>query len=168
MSWIVIWLTYGPDYHFEYLLCADRHYHYDDVIMGAMASQITSLTIVYSTVYSGANQSKHQSSASVALVWENHRGPVSQKMFPFDDVIIWIMNFFWRTNTWKCYNTNAPFTHIDVNSESAGSTVDRLHSIWSLGPTFSFWQFSKIKMNLPNGLSLIEGLAGEHQSCEAH
>ena len=35
--------------------------HYDDVIMGAIASQITSLTIVYSTVYSGADQSKHLS-----------------------------------------------------------------------------------------------------------
>ena len=37
--------------------------------MGTMASQITSLTIVYSTVYSGADQSKHQSSASLAFVW---------------------------------------------------------------------------------------------------
>ena len=37
--------------------------------MAAMASQITSLTIVYSTVYSGADQSKHQSFASLALVW---------------------------------------------------------------------------------------------------
>ena len=36
--------------------------------MGAMTSQITSLTIVYSTVYSGAHQRKHQSSASVAFV----------------------------------------------------------------------------------------------------
>ena len=36
--------------------------------MGAMASQITSLTIVYSTVYSDADQSKHQSSASLAFV----------------------------------------------------------------------------------------------------
>ena len=41
--------------------------HYDDVKMGAMASQITSLTIVYSIVYSGADQYKHQSSASLAL-----------------------------------------------------------------------------------------------------
>ena len=40
--------------------------HYNDVIMGAMASQITSLTSVYSTVYSGAYQRKHQSSASLA------------------------------------------------------------------------------------------------------
>ena len=30
--------------------------HNDDVMIGAMASQITSLTIVYSTVYSGADQ----------------------------------------------------------------------------------------------------------------
>ena len=48
--------------------------HYNDVIMGAMASQITSLTIVYSTVYSGADQRKHQSSASLAFVWGIHRG----------------------------------------------------------------------------------------------
>ena len=42
--------------------------HYDDVIMSAIASPITSLTIVYSTVYPGADQSKHQSSASLAFV----------------------------------------------------------------------------------------------------
>ena len=42
--------------------------HYNDVIMGAMASQITSLTIVYSTVYSGADQRTHESSVSLAFV----------------------------------------------------------------------------------------------------
>ena len=49
--------------------------HYDDVIMGTIASQITSLRSrsVYSTVYSGADQSKHQSSASLAFVWGIHR-----------------------------------------------------------------------------------------------
>ena len=41
--------------------------HYNDVIIGAMASQITSLTIVYSTVYSGADQRRHQSSALLAF-----------------------------------------------------------------------------------------------------
>ena len=74
--------------------------HYDDVIMGTIASQITSLTSVYSTVYSGADQSKHQSSASLAFVWGIHRGPVNsphkwpvtRKMFPFDDVIMLIMH----------------------------------------------------------------------------
>ena len=54
--------------------------HYDDVIMGMMASQITSLTIVYSTVYSGADQSKHQSSASLAFVWGIHRGLVNCRL----------------------------------------------------------------------------------------
>ena len=59
-----------------------------------MASQITSLTIVYSTVYSGADQRKYQSSFVRGL----HRGPmnspqkwpVARKMFPFDDVIMLI------------------------------------------------------------------------------
>ena len=47
--------------------------YYDDVIMTTIASQITSLTVVYSTVYSDADQRKHQSSASLAFVWGIHR-----------------------------------------------------------------------------------------------
>ena len=47
--------------------------HYADVIMTTMASQITSLTDVYSTVYSDADQRKHQSSASLAFVWGIHQ-----------------------------------------------------------------------------------------------
>ena len=47
--------------------------HYDDVIMGAMASQITGLAIVYSILYSGTDQRKHQSSASLAFVRGIHR-----------------------------------------------------------------------------------------------
>ena len=68
--------------------------HYGAVIMGAIASQITSLTIVYSTVSS--DQRKHQSSASLTFVCGIHRGPVNsphkwpvtRKRFPFDDVIM--------------------------------------------------------------------------------
>ena len=52
-------------------MIADKHY--DDVRMGAIASQITSLVIVYSDFYSGVDQRKHQSSASLAFVWGNHR-----------------------------------------------------------------------------------------------
>ena len=67
--------------------------HYNDVTMSTMASQITSLTIVYSTVYSGADQRKHQSSASLAFVrgihqWpvnSPHKGPVTRKTFFFCD-----------------------------------------------------------------------------------
>ena len=51
--------------------------HYCDVTMGAMASQITSLTIVYPTVHLGANQRKHQRSASLAFVWGIHRWPAN-------------------------------------------------------------------------------------------
>ena len=47
--------------------------HYDDVIMTTLASQITSLTVVYSIVYSGVDQRKHQSSASLAFVRWIHR-----------------------------------------------------------------------------------------------
>ena len=71
-------------------------WHYNDVIMSMMASQITSLTIVYSNVYSGTEEWKHQSSASLAFVWGIHRWPanslpkrpVMRKMFPFNDFIM--------------------------------------------------------------------------------
>ena len=64
--------------------------------MSAMVYQITSYTIVCSPVSSGANQRKHQSTASLAHVRGIHRGPVNsphkgpvtRKMFPFDDVIM--------------------------------------------------------------------------------
>ena len=47
--------------------------HYDDVMMTILASQITSLTVVYSIVYSGVDERKHQSSASLAFVQGIHR-----------------------------------------------------------------------------------------------
>ena len=64
--------------------------------MTTMDSQITSLTVVYSTVYSDVDQRKNQSSASLAFVRGDspgpvnspHKGPVTRKMFPFDDVIM--------------------------------------------------------------------------------
>ena len=52
------------------------HVHYIDIIMSPMASQITSLTIVFSTVYSGIDQTKHESSTSLAYVRGIHRGQV--------------------------------------------------------------------------------------------
>ena len=70
--------------------------HYSDVLISMMASQITSLTIVYPTVYSGTDQRKHQSSVSLSFVqgihWSlvnsPHKWPVGWKMFPFDDIIM--------------------------------------------------------------------------------
>ena len=70
--------------------------HYSDVIIGMMVSQITSLTIVDSTIYSGVDQRKHHSFTSLAFVrgihrWpvnSPHKGTVTRKMFPFDDIIM--------------------------------------------------------------------------------
>ena len=72
--------------------------HYCDVIMGAMASQIPSITIVYSTVHSGA---------SLAYVrgihrWpvnSPHKWPVTRKMFPFDDVIMHRCHWIYGMNS---------------------------------------------------------------------
>ena len=84
------------------------HYlnHYTDVIIGTIASQITSLMIVYSTVYSDADQRKYQSSASLAfvrgihrrLVNSPHKWPVTRKMFPFHDVIMILTCCHWSTH----------------------------------------------------------------------
>ena len=70
--------------------------HYTNVTMGTIASQITSLTIVYSTVYSDADQRKYQNSVSLSFVrgihWRlvnsPHKWPVTWNMFSFDDVIM--------------------------------------------------------------------------------
>ena len=58
--------------------------YYGDVIMSAMASQITSLTIVCTIVYLGANRRKQQSSPANSP----HKGPVTRKRFAFDEVIM--------------------------------------------------------------------------------
>ena len=96
-----------PELHYMILIFTP---HYDDVIMSEIASQITSLTIVYSSVHLGADQSKHQSSASLVFVWEIHRWPmnfphkwpVTRKIFPFDDVIM----------HWKCCDFDQDVTTV--------------------------------------------------------
>ena len=75
---------------------AHIYVHYSDALMNAMASQVTGVSIVCSAVYSGSDQREHQSSASLAFVmgihrWQvdsHHKGSVTRKMFPSDDVII--------------------------------------------------------------------------------
>ena len=78
--------------------------HYHDIIMSAMVSQITGVSIVCSTVGSGADHGKHQSSVSLAFVRGIHwwpvnsayNRPVTRKMFPFDDVIMKTTRFVSR------------------------------------------------------------------------
>ena len=82
--------------------------HYSEVIMSAMASQITGVLIVCLNVCSVADRRKHQSSMSLAFVrgihrWQvnsPHKGPVTRKMFPFDDVIM----------EWKSFGEMGPRT----------------------------------------------------------
>ena len=70
--------------------------HYNIIIMSAMASQITRLTIIYSAFYSGEDQRKKSKLCVTGLRAENspwpvnspHKGPVTREMFPFDDVIM--------------------------------------------------------------------------------
>ena len=111
--------------------------------MGAMASQITSLTIVYSTVRSGPDQRKHQGPASLAFVWGIHRRPVNsphkwpvtRKIFPFDDVIMterdvpnqdssrsnghWAaypISKLWYIFTWHVIHIISPESQMDIPS----------------------------------------------------
>ena len=81
--------------------------HCNDVIMGSMASQLTNLTIVYSTIYLAADQSKHQSSVSLAFVRGIHRGPCSEMKFnDFTSTVYWCIasklkaprNLYWMSN----------------------------------------------------------------------
>ena len=96
-------------------------HHYSDITMDAIVSQATSLTIVYSTVSSDADQRKHQSSTSLAFVrgihrWPvniPHRCPVTRKMFPFDDVFMLLCNGFFhisgRLSAWKLHRAHFRF-----------------------------------------------------------
>ena len=85
------------------LLPEGRYNHYTDVIMSAMACQITGISLAYWTVYSDENQRKRQSSASLALLrgihrWpvnSQHKRPVTLKMFPLDDVITNDFLYYW-------------------------------------------------------------------------
>ena len=86
--------------------------------MGVLTSQITSLTIVCSNVYSGTVQRKHQSSASLAFVRgihrrpvnSSHKWPVTWKMFPFNDVACnmsslngWIRSILQQNHKWPLH-----------------------------------------------------------------
>ena len=92
--------------------------------MSTIASQITGVSSVYSTVCSGTDRRKHQSSASLVFVrgihrWpvnSPHKGPVRRKLFPFNDVIIKVMSKIHRVHTTTGHNKAQP-----------GSTLARIN-----------------------------------------
>ena len=117
--------------------------------MGPIASQITSLTIVYSTVYSDADQRKHQRSASLAFVRGIHRGPVNsphkwpvtRKMFPFDDVIMQTTPHIALTgDLWGVFSEFFEKRHeksrvhctVLALTQTSNHTGDTLYPVWSL------------------------------------
>ena len=105
--------------------------------MGEIASQITSLTIVYSTFYSDTDQRKHQSSASLAFVPGIHRGPVNsphkgpvtRKMFPFDDVIM-TNSTRMLTGTWRCLVLASPAFNMPCRFGPSLRSVESRRVLW--------------------------------------
>ena len=112
--------------------------HYIDTIMSSMASQIPSLAMVYSTVYLGADQRKHQISTSLAFVrginwWpvnSLHKGPVTCKMFPSDDIIM---------------NTHMLVIHLfqflSIYFFLSISVFECIHEYWCIESMFSNWEY---------------------------
>ena len=83
--------------------CIGRSHHYNDVIMTVMASEITSLMVVYSTVYSGTDQRKHQSSASLSFVFPATGEFPAQKAGNVENVSIW-----WRHHDISSHRSSNP------------------------------------------------------------
>ena len=118
--------------------------------MTTMASQNTSLTVVYSTVYSDTDQIKHRVTGlcegnSPGPVNSPHKGPVTWKMFPFDDVIM----LYW--NRLQVRNFVAVMTSTTLSSLAAPEVVDdRGHHHWQFCQQFENYTF-KITSTSPRG-----------------
>ena len=132
-----------------------------------MTSQITSLTIAYSTVYSGTDQRKYQSFASVASVrgiqrWpmnSPHKGPVTRKLFPFDDVIMDNRRLCWHA--WKgsdLQSTDCCYKSTMWYAQKTQRHTRHLKLTWmprSLFRPLSTIQLSKFAQNVPVSLLFV-------------
>ena len=110
--------------------------------MNAMASQITSITIVCTTVYSDPDKKKYQSFASLAFVRgiprgpvnSPHKWPVTRKMSPFDDAII-IYRDVTDSDTseealWAAWHQAIPWTSADTMSIGFWCLGTNIVDIW--------------------------------------
>ena len=99
---------------------------YSDVIISAMPSQITCVSIVCSTVCSGADQRKHQSSVSLTIVIgihrshvdSTHKGPVHGNCFhlvtsSYINDFIYIQQ--WYSNVLACFKHWARATSLNFD-----------------------------------------------------
>ena len=125
--------------------------HCDDDIMDAIASQITSLTIVYSTVYSEADQRKHP-------VNSPHKWPVTRKMFPFDDVIMIKAYILWYKSLhlirWSLYWNGS----LDILSQTQVISCQliprRLALLYAISSRVitAMWDLRNIRCNMQTAL----------------
>ena len=151
------------------------HYHYDDVIMSTIASHITSLAVVYSTVYSDANQRKHQSSASLAFVWGIHhdrwiprtKGQLRGKCFH-------LMTSSWRGITYCMISPVLPLPDAlkltIANHKKIIQITACVHNscIGALYNTINRYESSDLSTLFSNGqscLRLLSGLANDIMHC---
>ena len=143
--------------------------HYNDVIMGAKASQIASLTIVYSTVYLGADQRKHESSASLTFVRGIHRWPVkfphkwsvTRKMLPFHEVIMYLPALSQTMADCFTYITKALHYWLFVRKKNTCDrriSLRRANTVGSISMSyhgFWLWFFVFCRMSYPKIMHLI-------------
>ena len=104
------------------IMAMSIRYHHNDVIMSPIAFQITSLTIVYSTVYSGTDERKHQSFASLAFVRGIHHCEFpTQRASNAENVFIW-----WRHHDGDSFTAFQvwPFSTISFMLHAVSSTFD--------------------------------------------
>ena len=117
--------------------------------MDTIASQITSLTIVYPIVYSGTDKRKHQSSASLAFVRGIHRRPVNsphkwpitRKMVPFDDVIM----IHWAMSCRCGITDNISCCQKMLNTEHIAITSEYNKPVWKLSDRIWFTIFNYLR-----------------------
>ena len=116
-------------------------YHYCDAIMGTIASEITSLTIVYTTVYSDADQNKHQSSASLAFVWGIHR----DRWIPRTKGQLRGKCFHLMTSSWLCWSCFSCFSKDIANLTCLqGSTLMMVEIMPVICLQYFFWMRNKL------------------------
>ena len=116
-------------------------FNYSDVIMSAMAHEITGSSSVYSTACGGADQRKLRSSASLVFVmgihrWpvnSPHKGPVTWKIFPFDDLIIYI-----HTAITSCLYSPYKWHYVIMRVITFETTKSMPHRLWNIMNKFGF------------------------------
>ena len=136
-----------------------RRFHYTDVIMSTMTSQTTSVSIVCSTVCSGTDQRKHQSSASLAFVRGIHR--LSQRASNAEDADVIMIFFFRWSQRWKLrrndesvvtgFLCSEAIQSFDPQSNSAGlGDLTEFQTIFKYSPTVrnAQWRYDDVIMSL--------------------